>query len=326
MQERDGQWPYPAIITIVIDRKGRALVANKNQLSDLAVFLMIVHHRSFRKAADQLDVSVSALSHRMKALESHLGIRLLNRTSRSVAPTAAGAVLAEKVAAGLDIINSGLEALQGQFSGIAASVRINVLKDAVPLLLQSVLPVFCERYPNIELEIAAEDNFLDVTAEGFDAGLRYAGSIPEDMIAVPVSTTLNWVAVASPAYLARAGHPEHPRDLMNHACIRIRTGRGQIYHWEFDRGDAHCKIDVPGSLISGSTDISIAAALSGTGIAYCLEKLAEPYVEAGRLKILMPEWASPGPPLSFYYSSRRQLPYGLQMLIKTIRELQPLDR
>lgn len=302
------------------------MVTNRNDLSDLSVFLLIVRYRSFRKAADQLDLSVSALSHRMKALEARLGVRLLNRTSRSVAPTAAGAVLADKVAAGLDIINGGIEELQGQFSGIAGSVRINVLKDAVPLLLQSVLPVFRERYPNIELEIAADDNFLDVTAEGFDAGLRYAGSIPEDMIAVAISELLNWVAVASPAYLTRAGHPKHPAELMNHNCIRIRTGRGQIFHWEFDRGDESLQIDVPGSLISGSTDVSMAAALSGTGIAYCLEKLAEPYVKTGQLQIILPEWASLGPPLAFYYSSRRQLPYGLQMLIKTIRELRPIDR
>jgi DNA-binding transcriptional LysR family regulator len=258
----------------------------------------------------------------MKALEPRLGVRLLNRTSRSVAPTAAGSILAEKVAAGLEIINSGIDELQGQFSGIAGRVRIYVLKDAVPLLLHEVLPIFIERYPSIELEIAADDNFLDVTAEGFDAGLRYAGSIPEDMIAVPVSAPLNWVAVASPSYLERAGSPVHPTDLLKHNCIRIRTGRGQIFHWEFDRGDEHLQLDVPGSLISGSTDVSMAAALSGTGVAYCLEKLAEPYVEAGRLQILLQEWASPGPPLAFYYSSRRQVPFGLQMLIKTIREFQ----
>lgn len=299
------------------------MVGPRSELSDLAVFLLIVRYRSFRKAADQLDLSVSALSHRMKTLESRIGVRLLNRTSRSVAPTAAGSILAVKVAAGLEIINSGIDELQGQFSGIAGRVRINVLKDAVPLLLQEVLPIFIERYPSIELEIAADDNFLDVTAEGFDAGLRYAGSIPEDMIAVPVSAPLNWVAVASPSYLERAGSPVHPTDLLKHNCIRIRTGRGQIFHWEFDRGDDHIQLDVPGSLISGSTDVSMAAALSGTGVAYCLEKLAEPHVEAGRLQILLQEWASPGPPLAFYYSSRRQVPFGLQMLIKTIRERQP---
>ncbi len=146
------------------------------------------------------------------------------------------------------------------------------------------------------------------------------------MIAVAISEPLNWVAVASSAYLTRAGHPKHPADLMNHNCIRIRTGRGQIFHWEFDRGNESLQIDVPGSLISGSTDVSMAAALSGAGIAYCLEKLAEPYVKAGQLQIILSEWASLGPPLAFYYSSRRQLPYGLQMLIKTIRELRPIDR
>jgi DNA-binding transcriptional LysR family regulator len=302
------------------------MVSNRNELSDLAVFLQIVRSRSFRKAADQLEISVSALSHRMKALEGRLGVWLLNRTSRSVSPTAAGSALAEKVAAGLDLITSGLEELQGRFSGIAGSVRINVLRDAVDLLLTPVLPLFRERYPNIELEIASEDSFVDVTAEGFDAGLRYAGTIPEDMIAVPVTEALNWVAVASPAYLARSGRPSKPEDLLSHNCIRIRTGRGQIYHWEFERGEDKRQIDVPGALISGSTDVSVSAALSGIGIAYCLEKVAEPHLRTGRLERAVPDWSSLGPPLAFYYSSRRQVPYGLQALIQTIREVQPRHR
>lgn len=296
---------------------------NRGELSDLAVFLQIVRYRSFRKAADHLDISVSALSHRMKALEARLGVRLLNRTSRSVSPTAAGAVLAEKVAAGLDLINGGLEELQGRFSGISGSIRINVLRDAIHLLLAAVLPVFRERYPNIELEIAADDHFVDVTAGGFDAGLRYAGTIPEDMIAVAVTEPLNWVAVASPTYLAQSGRPSKPEDLTLHNCIRIRTGRGQIYHWEFERGEDRRQMDVPGSLISGSTDISLTAALSGAGIAYCLERLAEPHLRSGRLELVLPEWSSIGPPLAFYYSSRRQLPYGLQMLIQTIKDVRP---
>lgn len=300
------------------------MVSNRNELSDLAVFLQIVQNRSFRKAADRLDVSVSALSHRIKALEARLGIRLLNRTSRSVSPTAAGSALAEKVAAGLDIIQSGLEELQGRFSGISGSVRINVLRDAIDLLLAPALPLFQERFPNIELEIAADDYFVDVTAEGFDAGLRYAGTIPEDMIAVPVTEPLNWIAVASPAYLARAGRPSKPDDLLSHNCIRIRTGRGQIYHWEFDRGEDHRQIDVPGSLISGSTNISLSAALSGVGITYCVERLAEPHVRSGKLEVVLPEWSSVGPPLAFYYSSRRQVPYGLQMLIQTIKQGRPV--
>jgi DNA-binding transcriptional LysR family regulator len=299
------------------------MVSKRNELSDLAVFIQIVQKRSFRKAADQLDISVSALSHRMKALEGRLGVRLLNRTSRSVSPTAAGSALAEKVAAGLDLIESGLEELQGRFSGISGSVRINVLRDAVVLLLGPALPLFRERFPNIELEVAADDYFVDVTAEGFDAGLRYAGTIPEDMIAVPVTAPLNWIAVASPAYLARAGRPAKPDDLLSHNCIRIRTGRGQIYHWEFERGEDRRQIDVPGSLISGSTDISLSAALSGVGIAYCVDRLAEPYLRSGKLEVVLPEWSSVGPPLAFYYSSRRQLPYGLQMLIQTIKDVGP---
>jgi DNA-binding transcriptional LysR family regulator len=294
---------------------------NRNQLSDLAVFRLIVRHRSFRKAAEQMDVSVSALSHRMKALEARLGVRLLNRTSRSVAPTVAGALLAEKIGAGLDLIETGLEELQGRFEGLAGSLRINVLRDAVPLLLARALPVFRARFPNIEIEIAADDQFVDVTGDGFDAGLRYAGTIPEDMIAAPVTAPLNWIAVAAPAYLDRAGRPLSPPELMGHDCIRIRTGRRQIYRWEFERGAERHEIDVPGAMISGATDLSLAAAAAGLGVAYCLEPLAVPHIRAGRLEKVLPDWSSLGPPLAFYYSSRRQLPHGLQALIRVIREL-----
>lgn len=297
---------------------------NRNQLSDLAVFQLIVRHRSFRKAAEQMDVSVSALSHRMKTLEARLGVRLLNRTSRSVAPTAAGALLAEKIAAGLDLIETGLEELQGRVEGLAGSLRLNVLRDAVPLLLAPALPLFRERFPNIEIEIATDDQFVDVTGDGFDAGLRYAGTIPEDMIAVPVSAPLTWIAVAAPGYLDRAGRPRTPPELMAHSCIRIRTGRRLIYHWEFERGSERHALDVPGAVISGSSDLCLEAAMAGVGVAYCLERLAAAHLRAGRLERVLPDWSQVGPPLAFYYPGRRQVPHGLQALIRILRELRPL--
>ena len=238
---------------------------HRSHYADLSVFLMIVQFRSFRRAADHLDMTVSALSHRMKALESRLGVRLLNRTSRSVAPTAAGEALARKVAAGLEVIHAGLDEIRAQVNSSAGSVRINVLRDAVPLLLAPVMPRFTERFPLVEIEVAVDDHFVNVTAEGFDAGLRYSGTIPEDMVAAQLTGPLGWVAVASPAYIARAGRPEVPEDLADHKCIRLRTGCGQIYHWEFDRGDDHRVIDAPGMLIVGSSELAIAAALDGIG-------------------------------------------------------------
>lgn len=296
----------------------------RGEIHELSIFLVIVQYRSFRKAADHLELTASALSHSMRALEARLGVRLLNRTSRSVAPTAAGKALAEKISAGLDLINSGLDELNGHHRGAAGSVRINVLRDAASLLLKPVLPVFLQRFPNIELEIAVDDHFVDVTAEGFDAGLRYGGTIPEDMIAVPLTPPLKWVAVASPEYLHRHGRPELPKDLHSHDCIRIRTGRGQIYKWEFERGDERSEIDVPGALISGESDLALSAAIGGAGLSYCLEQLARPHLAAGRLEVVLSDWASFGPPLSIYYSSRRQLPFGVDALIQVIRELSPL--
>jgi DNA-binding transcriptional LysR family regulator len=296
----------------------------RNEIHELSIFLSIVQYRSFRKAADHLDVTASALSHRMKALEQRLGVRLLNRTSRSVAPTAAGTALAEKISAGLDMIQSGLEDLSGLYQGTAGSIRINVLKDAAVLLLRPAIPIFQQRFPNVELEVAVDDQFVDVTAEGFDAGIRYSGTIPEDMIAIPLTPALRWVAVAAPDYLRNHGRPAVPEDLLSHNCIRIRTGRGQIYKWEFERGDDHREIDVPGTLISGESDLALNAALESVGISYCLEKLAEPYLSAGRLEVVLPKWASMGPPLSMYYSSRRQLPFGVEALIKIARNLNGL--
>ena len=297
---------------------------SRAEVYELSIFLLIVQYRSFRKAADHLGVTASALSHRVKALEERLGVRLLNRTSRSVAPTVAGRALAEKVSAGLDLINSGLEELQGHHAGAAGSVRLNVLKDASTLLLRPALPVFLQRFPNIELEIAVDDHFVDVTAEGFDAGLRYAETIPEDMIAIPLTPPLKWVAVGAPSYFERHGRPGIPEDLHAHQCIRIRTGRGQIYKWEFEHADDRREIDVPGSLISGESALAIDAAIDGVGLFYCLEKLALPHLEAGRLEVALPQWSSLGPPLAIYYSSRRQLPFGISALIQVIRDLNPL--
>ncbi|MGR9284521.1 MULTISPECIES: LysR family transcriptional regulator [Rhizobium] len=296
----------------------------RNEIHELSIFLAIVQYRSFRKAADHLEVTASALSHSMKALEQRLGVRLLNRTSRSVAPTAAGTALAEKIFAGLELINSGLEDLNGHYQAGAGSIRINVLKDAAVLLLRPAIPVFQQRFPNVELEVAVDDQFVDVTADGFDAGIRYSGTIPEDMIAVPLTPPLKWVAVAAPDYLRSHGRPVMPEDLNSHHCIRIRTGRGQIYKWEFERGDDRREIDVPGALISGETDLAINAALEGAGLCYCLERLASPYVSAGRLEVVLPKWASMGPPFSMYYSSRRQLPFGVDALIRIVRGLNGL--
>lgn len=296
---------------------------NRSLYADLSLFLLILRFRSFRRTADHLDLTVSALSHRMKALESRLGVRLLNRTSRSLAPTVAGEALARRLASGFDQIDTAIDDMRAQVSSSAGSIRINTLRDAVPLLLAPVLPRFAERYPRVEIEVVVDDAFVDVTAEGYDAGLRYAGTIPEDMIAAPLTGPLGWVAVAAPAYLDRRGTPATPEDLADHACIRIRTGRGQIYHWEFDRGGEHRVLDVPGTLTFGSSELIVAAAIDGVGIAYCLEALVRPHLESGRLRVVLPDWMSMGPPFAVYHPSRRQLPFGLAALIETIRDVDP---
>ena len=295
-----------------------------NELYDLSVFLAIVRHRSFHKAAEVMDVTASALSHRIRRLEERLGVRLLNRTSRSVVPTAAGIALSEKIAAGLDLIESGLDDMHSLNRGAAGSVRINVMHDAATLLICPILPIFAERFPRLEIEIMVDDHFVDVTAEGCDAGIRYSGTIPEDMIAAPLSPPLKWVVVGSPDYLARRGRPKTPEELVDHRCIRIRTGRGQIYKWEFERGEDRRQVDVPGFLTCGDTALSIRAALDGLGLYYCLQKLALPYVAEQKLEIVLDDWASIGPGYAMYYSSRHQVPPGIRALIEVIRDVRPL--
>ena len=198
------------------------------------------------------------------------------------------------------------------------------MHDAARLLICPILPIFAERFPRLEIEIMVDDHFVDVTAEGCDAGIRYSGTIPEDMIAAPLSPPLKWVVVGSPDYLARKGRPKTPEELVDHRCIRIRTGRGQIYKWEFERGEDRRQVDVPGFMTCGDTALSIRAALDGLGLYYCLQKLALPYVAEQRLEIVLDDWASIGPGYAMYYSSRHQVPPGIRALIEVIRDVRPL--
>jgi DNA-binding transcriptional LysR family regulator len=297
---------------------------NRADVADFVYFLAVAKHRSFRKAAVEMGVTTSALSHAISALEGRRGVRLLNRTTRSVTLTAAGEDLRSMIEGPLETVGYAAENLNRFRDAPAGRVRVNVLEDAVSLLLDPVMPTFVERYPEVEVDISVSNRLIDVIGSGFDAGIRYGGTVPEDMIAQRLSPDMRWVAAASPAYLARFGTPATPHDLEKHRCVRIRLGNEQIYQWEFERGEEKVAVATRGPLTVDESHAALGFGVSGVGIIYGVELLLRPYLESGALTVVLRDWAPMGNGFHIYYSGRRQLPTGLRLLIELIRELRPL--
>ncbi len=297
---------------------------NRSYLADFSYFLAIARHRSFRRAGLELGVSASALSHALKGLEERLGVRLLNRTNRSVTLTAAGEELHAAISGPFDAIGEAVEGLNRFRDAPAGRIRLNVVGDAGPLLLGPVLPVFIERFPDIEVEIASSNRMVDVTEAGYDAGIRYGGTVPEDMVAQRLSADLRWVVTGSPDYIERFGKPTHPKDLHQHRCLRIRLGDERLYRWEFERGGEEIDVLVPGTITIDETPVGLALACGGAGLMFATEAVQAPLIKAGSLQLVLEDWVTTGPGYHIYYSSRRQLPTGLRLLIDLIREMRPL--
>ena len=287
----------------------------RSDLGDLNLVLAIARAGGFRRAALDLDVSPSALSHAVRGLEARLGIRLFNRTSRSVTPTEAGRELLASLDTGFATIENGLEALNRYRDRPAGRLRLNALTDAARLVLGPALPTFIAAYPEVKLEVVVQDDFVDIVGEGFDAGIRFGGSVPEEMIATRIGGDLRWIMIASPAYLADDPAPAHPDDLARHRCIGMRMGTGSIYHWEIDRGGERMEVTTDWSIIVNEAALAIQLAESGAGIAYCQERLVEDRLAVGSLHEVLPDWASFGPAFQIYYPGRRQVPHALRALI-----------
>lgn len=297
---------------------------SRSDLADFAYFLAIARNRSFRRASLELGISASALSHALKGLEDRHGVRLLNRTNRSVTLTAAGEAFRDAISEHFDAIDNAAEVLNRFRDGPAGRIRLNVPEDAAELLLAPVLPTFIDRYPDIEIDLSIDNRMVDVIEQGFDAGIRYGGTVPEDMIVQRLSPTMRWVVAGSPAYFERFGVPEVPRDLERHRCMRIRLGNDRIYNWEFERGEEACVIAAPGPVTIGNSRIGMQMALSGAALVYSAEPSIAAEVAAGRLRVVLEEWGSMGEAFHIYYSSRRQVPSGLRLLIDLIREIRPM--
>ena len=297
-------------------------------VADLNAFLAVASARSFRGAARATGGSASGLSEAVRRLETQLGVRLLHRTTRSVVPTEAGARMMERLGPALAEVQAALDVVNGYRERPAGTLRLNVPVSAVRLVLPAIVPPFLAAYPDIRLEVIAEDGFVDVLAAGCDAGIRYDERLEQDMIAVPVGPRVQrFAAAASPGYLARHGRPEHPRDLLAHACLRGQFSSGAMPPWDFERGGEVVRVDPGGPLlvrVGSATDLAVDAAVAGTGIIYLFEGWLRPHLDSGALQpVLEPWWQSfPGPFL--YYPGRRLLPAPLRAFVDFIKA--PADR
>ena len=297
---------------------------SRSDLADLNAFRAVERLRSFTQAAVELGITTSALSHAVRNLEGRLGVRLLNRTSRTVSPTEAGAKLSARLNVGFEEIIEALDEINASREKPVGRLRLNVLRDGAKLIIGPHLPAFLKRYPDMQIDITVDDRMVDIISEGFDAGIRYGGTVPEDFIAVKLGQELRWVAVASPRYLYHHQPPFMPEDLMAHSCIQIRTGAGTIYKWEFRKDNEYREIDVPGQVCVGDTITGIDLALGDVGITYCPEKRVEKYIKNGELSVVLPDWSPVEPAMYLYYPRNRHHLPGLHELISVLRERMPV--
>ena len=289
-------------------------------VSDLSAFVAVATHRSFSRAAAELGLSPSALSHTVRSLEERLDLRLLNRTTRSVAPTEAGERLLERLRPALRDIDDALEDANAFRAKPAGRLRLNVPRSAALLLLAPVMTRFIKAYPQMRLEITTEDRLVDIVASGYDAGVRFGESVERDMVAVRIGPDLRMAVVGSPAYFRRHPKPVKPRDLHGHACIRFRLPSGGIYRWEFEKKGEVLEVEVDGPLTLGDQQVMLQAALDGAGLAIVLESHARPHLKARQLVRVLADWCPPFPGYFLYYPSRRQVPAGLRAFIDMMRQ------
>ena len=296
---------------------------SRPSLAELISFATVAAHKSFRQAADELRVSPSTLSHTIRALETRLGVRLLHRTTRSVAMTEAGQALLSKVQPLVKELDAALGDVDNFRSKPSGTLRINSNLIGARLLLQRAVPLFLARYPEMRLDLITEGRLVDVVAGGFDAGIRLAESVPKDMIAVPFGGASRFVAVAARAYLKKHGVPKAPLDLMQHSCIRYRMRNGKIYPWEFERRGQSEDVDVPGQLTLDEDRLMLDAAIEGVGVAYVPERAASDAIASRKITVVLDDWCPRFPGLCLYYPGHRQVPAGLRAFVEVLKETAP---
>ncbi|MBX8825697.1 LysR family transcriptional regulator [Ochrobactrum sp. SFR4] len=287
----------------------------RSQLSQLAVFAAVADHGSFRAAAKDLAIAPSAVSQAVAQLETALGITLLLRTTRSVHLTEAGQKLLAELAPALGNIDTALQTVQDMRDAPAGTVKVSTPRSAAHIFLAPKFKSFGEAYPDIVLDIHIEDQFVDIVAAGFDAGIRLGESLAKDMIAVPLGRALRCPVVASPAYLEQYGTPQHPQDLIAHRCILKRYSSGSLHQWEFEKQGHRLDVTLNGPLILDDNHLLLQAALDGAGLVSLLEPSVAEYLQKGMLTEVLPDWAQQFPGMYIYYPNRRNMRPALRAFI-----------
>ena len=295
-------------------------------LNALNSFLAVARKRSFAAAARDLGVSTSALSQSVRQLESRLGVTLLTRTSRTVALTDAGQRLLENAGPAVEQALESLKTVSAQPGEVTGRVRLSVPTAAVPLILTRLLPAFAERHPEVEVEVFVENRFVNMVAEGLDAGIRLSEAIERDMVQVRLTDPGRFVVAGAPSYLERRGTPREPRDLLEHACICIRSSTGGArYAWELERGKKSWRVPVQGPITTNDPDLMRAMAVAGVGLVYAFEPQIADELRRGRLRLVLEPYAAAVPGFFIYFPSRAQVSPALRAFVAMAREVMTQD-
>jgi len=290
-------------------------------LNDLQAVVAIARRASFRAAALDLGMSTTALSNAIGKLESSLGVRLFNRTTRSVSLTDAGRVFVDQVGPALQDINGAMEAVRSQQATPSGTLRINAFATAAREILSPLILEFLRRHPQVHVDLVTEGRLVDIVAEGFDLGVRMADLVPSDMIAVSLGRSQRYAVVGSQAYLEKHGRPQVPPDLLKHQCIRVRLPNGAVFRWQLEKRGRAAQIDVTGPITLDEASLARIAVLEGIGLGFFMEQDVRADIEAGRLVRLLEDWTPPRPGLCLYYPGRRNPSAALKAFIGLAREL-----
>jgi len=291
-------------------------------LAELNAMVAVATHKNFRAAATEVGLSPSALSHAIAALEKRLGVRLFHRTTRSVALSDAGEDFLSRVKPALAVLADAMESVDAHQKTPTGTLRINASALVARRIIMPIVLEYLRRHPDMRVELVAEDKPVDIVADGFDAGVRLAGSIPRDMVAVPCSGDVRFIIVGSRKYLRERGVPQTPADLMHHECIRYRMSNGAIYRWELSRSGEEIAVDVKGRLTLDDDGAVVAAALGGAGLAYVSAWNVDDVLRTGRLVQVLGDWTPPEPGVCLYYPAHRHAPASLRALVALVRERQ----
>jgi DNA-binding transcriptional LysR family regulator len=292
----------------------------RGNLDDLLAFLVVGRERSFTKAAAQLGMSQSSLSHTIRELEARLGVRLLTRTTRSVAPTEAGERLLQTIGPRFEEIDAEVSAVRELREKPAGTIRITATEYAADSILLPKLAPLLPKYPEIKIEITVDYGLSNIVADGYDAGVRSGEQVAKDMIAVRIGPDMRMAVVGTPSYFRKRAEPTKPQDLISHNCINLRLpSHGGLYAWEFEKGDRELKVRVDGQMTCNGAIQMLNAALAGHGLAYIPEEMAEPYLAKGRLKRVLGDWCQPYSGYHLFYPSRRQSSAAFTLVMEALR-------